>query len=224
VDPLVLKFGGSLVEQLGAQLYPSVTATVAELISNAWDADATKVWVEIPLTEEWSPGSQIVVTDNGHGMTRDEAQDAYLVVGRKRRLVSGVKSRGGRLVHGRKGIGKLAAFGTARILECSTLSCNSVTHFRLDYDAIRKLTPDKDYVVEASSSDDPVTDPITGKPLAHGTRIRLSGLKHRRSISGDQFLSSMTRRFAIDANAMSVLINGSELLRAYPKTAQGVND
>ena len=40
---LELRFGGRLVEQLGAQMYPSATATVAELISNAWDADAENV-------------------------------------------------------------------------------------------------------------------------------------------------------------------------------------
>ncbi len=68
-EPLVLKFGGSLVEQLGAQLYPSATATVAELISNAWDADASNVWITIPFGESWSPESEIVVIDNGHGMT-----------------------------------------------------------------------------------------------------------------------------------------------------------
>ena len=46
-EPLKLRFGGSLIEQLGAQLYPSATATIAELISNAWDADAGNVWVTI---------------------------------------------------------------------------------------------------------------------------------------------------------------------------------
>lgn len=70
--PLVLKFGGSLVEQLGAQLYPSVTATVAELISNAWDADAANVWVSVPFEEDWANGAELVVLDDGHGMTRNK--------------------------------------------------------------------------------------------------------------------------------------------------------
>ena len=45
-QPLKLRFLGALIEQLGAQLYPSATATVAELISNAWDAEANTVWVD----------------------------------------------------------------------------------------------------------------------------------------------------------------------------------
>ena len=107
-EPLKLKFAGALVEQLGAQLYPSATSTVAELISNSWDADARNVWVTIPFGQSWDEG-EIVVLDDGYGMTRSQSQTMYLEVGRKRRLKDGGKTPGGRLVHGRKGIGKLAA-------------------------------------------------------------------------------------------------------------------
>lgn len=97
---LELKFLGALVEQLGAQMYPSATATIAELISNAWDAYAKNVWVEIPLGEPWTEDFKIVVLDDGHGMTRAEAADQYLVVGRKRRMEGNSdRSPGGRLLH-----------------------------------------------------------------------------------------------------------------------------
>ena len=72
-EPLKLKFSGALVEQLGAQLYPSATATVAELISNAWDADAHNVWVGIPFGQSWNADGEIEVLDDGHGMTREQA-------------------------------------------------------------------------------------------------------------------------------------------------------
>jgi hypothetical protein len=61
-EPLRLRFGGSLVEQLGAQLYPSVTATIAELISNAWDADADNVWVTVPLASIFHNGRSVIFT------------------------------------------------------------------------------------------------------------------------------------------------------------------
>jgi hypothetical protein len=211
---LRLKFAGSLVEQLGAQLYPSATATVAELISNAWDADAENVWVTIPFGESWMPDSEIVVIDDGTGMSHDAARDAYLVVGRRRRLETGSdQTESGRQLHGRKGIGKLAAFGTARILECATLRDGELTSFRLDYDAIRKLKPDEDYVVEDAQDDSPPVNPETGKPLAHGTRIRLTELWLKRALSEDQFMRSMSRRFAIAQSEMQVVINGRSLER-----------
>jgi len=120
-DKLILRFGGSLVEQLGAQLYPRVTASVAELVSNAWDADATDVWIKMPFGDAWGEDATIEVLDNGHGMKREDARKRYLMVGRNRRKEDGRdKSLGGRPLHGRKGIGKLAAFGTAALLECVT--------------------------------------------------------------------------------------------------------
>ena len=211
---MVLKFGGSLVEQLGAQLYPSATATVAELISNAWDADARHVWVEIPFGDSWTPDSEIFVTDDGHGMSGVEAQATYLVVGRKRRLgPTGDRSLGGRLVHGRKGIGKLAAFGTAGILECTTLSVGkSAVEFRLDYDEIRKLDPNEDYEVEEVEFHSVLSDPA-GSKLTHGTRIRLTKLLLKRASSEEQFIQSMSRRFAISQGEMEVFINGTALKR-----------
>ena len=207
---LVLKFGGSLVEQLGAQLYPSVTATVAELISNAWDADAENVWITIPFDEDWRESSEIVVLDDGHGMTRSAAQHAYLIVGRRRRMVMGDRSEGGRPIHGRKGIGKLAAFGTAGYLECSTLRDTVPTTFGLDYDKLRQKDPDEDYPVEDTADPKPLEFP-DGQPMSHGTRITLTELRMKRQISEQTFMTSMSRRFAL--KDMNVFINGQPLQR-----------
>lgn len=213
-QPLVLKFGGSLVEQLGAQLYPSVTATVAELVSNAWDAEARNIWISIPFGK-WDAASKIVVTDDGLGMTRSEAQLAYLIVGRKRRLEGrGEMSENGlRRVHGRKGIGKLAAFGTAAVLECSTVRDGVATAFRLDYEKIRQLDPSADYEVEPAEDGSPPADPRSGKRLAHGTRISLTQLLQKRALGEEQFIRSMSRRFAISADQMAVWINEKQLTR-----------
>jgi Histidine kinase-, DNA gyrase B-, and HSP90-like ATPase len=209
--PLVLKFGGRLVEQLGAQMYPSATATVAELISNAWDADAKNVWVTMPFSG-WEHG-EIVVTDDGIGMNREAAQAAYLVIGRNRRLTSGQKTAEGRLVHGRKGIGKLAAFGTAGILELKTRSQDSdEVAFRLDYQKIRAQEPNVFYQVESSQDTNKITG-AQGLSLAHGTRIRLSDLRLKRRLDEEKFYTSMSRRFALSSAGLSIFINGKKLER-----------
>ncbi len=215
-DPLELVFGGSLVEQLGAQLYPSATATVAELISNAWDADATAAWVTMPF-DDWGEDSTIEVLDNGHGMDRNQVRD-YLIVGRKRRLSDHGFSEGGRPVHGRKGLGKLAAFGTAGILECTTCRAGGSTiTFLMDYDAIRVRDPDDPYPVEEIEEAPPLVDPDTGEALEHGTRIRLTKLRQKRRLGEDPFFVSMARRFALDDVQMTVGINGRKLGRfEYP--------
>lgn len=213
-EPLTLRFLGALIEQLGAQLYPGATATIAELISNAWDADAQNVWVDVPLGSPWAESDKIVVTDDGSGMSLDDARNNYLLVGRKRRVLLGSdKTEGGRPLHGRKGIGKLAAFGTAKVLECYTVSTlGEITSFRLDYDQIRSLEPVEDYEVEDAQDRTALSDPA-GNDLAHGTRITLSALKPRRAMNENQFRQSLSRRFALDASDMQVHINGKVLGR-----------
>lgn len=211
-EPLVLRFAGQLVEQLGAQLYPRVTAAVAELVSNAWDADARNVWVTIPFDENWRGSAVIEVLDDGHGMTRKLAQDRYLVVGLNRRRF-GATSEGGRQLHGRKGIGKLAAFGTAGLLECVTRRGGQTTAFAIDYEELRKKEPTEPYEVEELTEVDPLTHPDTGKPLEHGTRVRMTRLRAKRRTSKGVFHRSMARRFALDATKMRVFINGDLLER-----------
>lgn len=226
-EPLRLLYGGSIVVQLGSQLYPSVTAAVAELISNAWDADARNVWVTVPFDDDWQGGdSTIEVLDDGIGMSRHEAQLKYLVVGRERRVVEDTdKTPAGRLLHGRKGIGKLAAFGTGRKLEVVTQRAGvQPVGFRLDYDELRDLEPAESAKVEEFKPD-PLTDP-RGKSLAHGTRVRLTKLQAKRRPSEARFLLSMSRRFSLDASQMQVAINGNSLKRfewdfqyVFPKDA-----
>jgi len=210
--PLKLRFSGALVEQLGAQLYPSATASVAELISNAWDADARNVWVTIPFGQSWTENNEIVVIDDGLGMTRQQAQSQYLIVGRKRRLDDRGKSPGGRDVHGRKGIGKLAAFGTAEMLDCVSVRGKKTMSFRLDYNKIRKLDTGTDCVVDDSPDQGPLRAPDNTE-LTSGTKIRLSKLRLKRAIPEEQFMKSMSRRFAIDQAEMQVFINGQQLQR-----------
>ena len=212
LEPLRLRFVGALVEQLGAQLYPSATATVAELISNAWDADARHVWVSIPFGKQWTETDEIEVLDDGHGMTRAQAQQRYLVVGRKRRLADKGYTPRGRLVHGRKGIGKLAAFGTAEVLDCYTSIQSQIVSFRLDYQEIRSKPPGEDYEVNENVGQDPLLDP-DGNVLSNGTRIKLSRLRLKRAIPEERFIRSMSRRFSIDQTEMQVFINGEQLTR-----------
>ena len=114
IDPLVV--GGLGVRLHGSGLLPALSGMVA----NAWDADAARVDIALPegdITEE----SAIVVSDCGSGMSHGDMSAKYLRTGRNRRDEDGGdRTPGGRRVMGRKGIGKLSAFGVARNVEVST--------------------------------------------------------------------------------------------------------
>lgn len=85
---------------LGAQLYGDTPSIISELVQNAYDADATAVWITINTS---SP-STIVVQDNGIGMTPDEINSRFLNIGQDRRFEYPI-SPNGRKVLDRKGMG-----------------------------------------------------------------------------------------------------------------------
>ena len=160
-------------------------------------------------------GEEIVVVDDGIGMSRVEARLKYLIVGRKRRSEEQTwTSPSGRPLHGRKGVGKLAAFGTAKLLQCNTLTEDGEqTGFELNYDSIRNLGPGDEYKVDEFSRARLLKRPDTGAPLDHGTEIRLLKLLAKVIPSGSQFRLSLARRFGILNPEMNVFLNGMKVER-----------
>src|SRR5262245_20112420 len=114
--PYELRISRLTVDKLGVKLYDKVSAVVAELVANCYDADAENVRVQLPLStllarrNDGGNGANgkdynIEVIDDGHGMTPQEAIDFYLKVGRDRRRTPGgsLSRRKRRPVMGRKG-------------------------------------------------------------------------------------------------------------------------
>jgi hypothetical protein len=55
------------IDKLGVKLYDRVSAVIAELVANAYDADATKVTIEAPMWTACSPrlGAALAITVRG---------------------------------------------------------------------------------------------------------------------------------------------------------------
>lgn len=118
-DPeLVLRFDPHTIEHLGSNMYSRLPNAVAELVANAYDADATEIVVRVVGSGETQ---YIVVQDNGHGMSRADVRDKYLRIGRNRRgsAATALSESGKRTVSGKKGLGKLALFGIGHRIEVS---------------------------------------------------------------------------------------------------------
>jgi hypothetical protein len=207
---LELKFHGRILDSLGIQMYQSPVAALAELVANAWDANATEV--DIVLPKALNDGAVIVVKDNGDGMTFQECQDNYLNVGRNRRVGIGA-APAKRPILGRKGIGKLAGFGIADILEVDTTSgrTGERTVFSLDIKALR----DESFV---STSAKPIKTTVVDGPDASrqaskGTTITLRALKLSQRPNPERFAQSMSRRFLLNqvADDFKLLVNSSPI-------------
>ena len=82
------------IDKLGIQMYDRVSAVLAELIANAYDADAENVKVTLPVgrflarkegAHVIDEGFEIIIEDDGSGMTAQQVNDYYLNVGYNRR-------------------------------------------------------------------------------------------------------------------------------------------
>lgn len=206
---------GQLFKHLGLQMYSGAVPAISELISNAYDAMARNVWITIPTGRPIQQADEIVVKDDGHGMSFEECNELYLLVGRDRRSgqsewtkpYSGVSPR---KVQGRKGIGKLAGFGIAKGIEIRSVKEKEIAHFALDYEELTmsaKFADTDGYTPDTLSDDG---DNTTENP---NTVITLSRLKISRTIKEEQFKRSIARRLLVLDQNFTVHVNGTPISR-----------
>jgi len=107
----------SLLFQLGEQLVAKPSIALAELVKNAYDADATTVTVTMEHIS--SPGGTMLVEDDGHGMTFETVRDAWMRIATAAKQDFPRSQRYHRPLTGAKGIGRFAArrLGSALTLE-----------------------------------------------------------------------------------------------------------
>ena len=189
----------NVLNHLGLSLYSNTPAVIAEVIANAWDADATEVRVDFDKHE-----NAITITDNGVGMDQTDINTKYLYVGYQKRdpKRGALKTPSGRLPMGRKGIGKLSLFSIAEQFAVYSKKENSPEQaFLMDAEKLK----------EAIRSEDENTDPSSPghyHPEAiefdvdlgdHGTRIRIERLKKVKltAASVSALRKRIARRFGI---------------------------
>lgn len=150
--------------------YRSTEHALKELIDNAWDADATKLTVELP---DAMTDAAIVVSDNGSGMTEQELLNEYLVVANDRRSRKGdLTATLKRRVKGRKGIGKFAGLMVAGVMEIETTARGRTTRVVVSKENLMNATRDLE------GFDLPITVVDADKD-SHGTTVTLRELNQR---------------------------------------------
>lgn len=114
---LGFRFAPSILERLGEELVPNLDQAIIELVRNSYDADATECIVEIRM--DLVDGGVIVISDNGSGMTYDQIQNNWLVLGGSSKESTKLTRKGRRTV-GDKGLGRLAALRAGTSVEMIT--------------------------------------------------------------------------------------------------------
>jgi hypothetical protein len=111
---------GRHILTIGRELIQDCYAAVVELVKNAYDADSLDVNIDFrkePKRNEYI----IIISDHGHGMSRNTVINKWMVPSTDDKLVRQT-SPNGRTMQGRKGIGRYAAsiLGNDLLLETVT--------------------------------------------------------------------------------------------------------
>ena len=200
-----IKIDLNVLNHLGMSLYSNTPAVLTEIISNAWDADAQNVEITLDVEK-----GEVIIKDDGHGMSKDDIINKFLKVGYARREHGRAKSDHlKRQVMGRKGIGKLAMFSLANKIQVYSYKKGEQPQaFEVDVkDLQQSIKESKNYI--ADSLEIP-------ENLAYGTTIKLFELKKAIDRTQTYLRKRIARRFSIIGpnHNFTVKINGTDITPA----------
>lgn len=190
IDPRIL-------ELLGPNLYTNIYYVLAELIANAYDAEAHNVYI---LSKE----DRIIVEDDGSGMSYKEKDVAkYLNVASESRKTNedAITPTLKRKKMGRKGVGKLAALSVSDDVLVKTVKDGEKSgfilsrHIRSDH----LLSPLEERSITFSYVKD------------HGTAIEMTNPEYKLPKSLETLKKNLLKMFPlVDKNFQIHLVRGSE--------------
>ena len=191
VDPRIL-------ELLGPNLYTNIYYVLAELIANAYDADAKNVYII-------SNKDDIRVEDDGHGMSYEQGDiNRYLnIAGVSRTTEDESLTRSKiRRKMGRKGVGKLAALSVSEEVDVLTIADGEKSGFvlarRPESGNQLKAIPDESIVFEHVES--------------HGSAIVMRNPQYRLHKTLGAVKRNLLKIFPlVDANFQIHIIRGTEI-------------
>jgi uncharacterized protein (TIGR02391 family) len=191
---LKMSFDPHTIEHLGVKMYSNIPNAIAELIANAYDAEAENAHIKLVDT---TGNKSIQIIDDGVGMDFDEINNKFLRIGRKRRLEDGnsLSPNGKRKVTGKKGLGKLAFFGIGDTVDIVTKKDGNQISFTLDWNEL--LGTDKpDY--------EPIFTTTSCNKQEHGTSITLKNLKRKSEFDKEGLAISLSKLFNLFDNTFNV--------------------
>ena len=192
-QPYRMEYDAGTIKHLGLQMYSTLPPVIAELVANTWDANATKVEITIPEIPIDEATSEIVISDDGIGMSDEDVRNKYLIIGRDRRAKEQSEKTlppHEREIMGRKGIGKFSGFGIAKEIVIESAKDGDVSRFQMNYGKL----------VAKTGTQEIEFPPLSPTGTVHqGTKITLKHITKfkNRSISIDRIRQGLARRFSV---------------------------
>ena len=162
----------ALLRELGERLIGRAHIALAELVKNSYDADAHTCHIEFG-------DNRIVITDDGHGMSRDEFLNYWMRIGTTHKADARISRNHERPMTGSKGLGRLSVQFLAEKMELES-NCKEnpekMVYAIVDWKNIR--SGEDLHTVEVEWYD-PSKTSIYADSSPFGTKITLTGLKSR---------------------------------------------
>lgn len=152
---------------IGRDLIQDSYAAVVELVKNAYDADSPDVEINFMAKDDLK-GYVMIIKDQGHGMSQDTVINKWMVPSTRDKLERKT-SPSGRIMQGRKGIGRYAAsvLGSDLLLETVDKTGEKTTVF-VEWDKFEhsEYLDDVEILVESQKSNE-----------SPGTTLTITGTK-----------------------------------------------
>lgn len=131
-DNVRFSVDASHISRLGLELVSKQETAVAELIKNAYDADANDV--DLIFKDSSEKGGILEIIDNGLGMSREQLLNGFMRISTQDKVLSPVSVKYQRQKAGRKGIGRFATQRLGRQLVISTQLASASESLKLEID------------------------------------------------------------------------------------------
>lgn len=199
---LELSFDPKTIQHLGVSLYSQLPSVLSELVSNSWDADAENVTISFNNEN----GKEIIYSDDGHGMTFEELNEKYLVIGRNRREETSLSPKGRKPI-GKKGLGKLSVFGICDLVTVISVKNNLKNSFTMNL---------KQILSSSSGVYTPIVN-IKNQPTeeSSSTKIILQNIRRKTDFDTVNIAISLAKKFTI-FDQLNVTLEDSNLKEKDP--------
>lgn len=144
-----------LIGTIGEDIIKDMYAAVVELVKNSYDADAS----EVNITFEATPDRRLLlsVKDNGHGMKEQVVIDKWLVPSTSDKLKRRTSPKG-RIMQGRKGIGRFAVAVLGEKLNLKTVSNKIQTSLDINWNDFNDSKYLDEVLIDISTSSSSLND------------------------------------------------------------------
>lgn len=201
----ISKFENNFIEKTYYSVVNDANIAFSELVANAWDAGASQIKITIPPVA----GGNIVIEDDGSGMTDEEFNNRWMVIGYNRvehqgefvEYFSSSKKKCHRLAYGRNGAGRHSLFCFNDEYTIETGKNGSFNFYRLKID-------------DGDSAFSVTQHKVINKE-GNGTKLIVKAIK--KCPSEYDIIKTLGYRFMFDPE-FKIFVNGKEI--DYYKTLQ----